>query len=409
MIKRLIILTIAGILHVACTSSSLFQPIGTNLGNPLTLAVNAATSRLYVVNSNNKDLYNNGSVQVYNITTPTAPALVGTAATDSFSSQIYIDTVNQFLYTPNRINETITSTSGQLLQVNINEASISFMGVTSSTAGGSPFGIACCYPAAGQALVASLAGVLNAYTLGAGAPTMTSTNLSTTANDGTVYTNPAVNQLAIIGAQAFVTMPAGNILVVNLGSLGGTGNAVDYVITGVNSPSGIATDGTFVYVLAVQTVNNVLVPQLLVLNPAALSGATGTTAINQPVDTTAGLQVAALTVGDGTTTADPQQVVVGTNYVFVSNMGEDTVTVIQCTGPGGGAATIPTCTTATAELSRGTFAVNSNVAVGDQPFGMATLTPAGTDTYLYVANVQSNTISIIDLSTLTVAATFTGP
>lgn len=384
MIKRLALLTIAGVLHAACTSSSLFQPIGTNLGNPLMLAVNAATSRLYVVNSNNKDLYSNGSVQVYNITAPTAPTLVGTAATDSFSGQIYLDTVNQFLYTPNRINETINSTSGQLLQVNINEASASFMGVTSSTAGGSPFGITCCDPSA-QALVASLAGVLNAYTLGAGAPTMTSTNLSTTANDGTVYTNPAVNQSVIIGAQAFVTIPAGNILVVNLNKLNGTDNPVDYVITGVTSPRGIATDGTLLYVADVETINGATTPVLDIINPATLTAQTGnTTATNVAMST---ILVAQPTMGNGTINTDPEQVVVGTTYVFVSCMGDDLVTVVN----------------------KAAQTVNTNITVGDQPFGMATLTPAGADTYLYVANIQDNTISIIDLSTLTVAATYAGP
>jgi YVTN family beta-propeller protein len=388
MSRRTLFLILVGFLYTACTSSSLFQPIGTRLGNPLMLAVNATTSRLYVVNSNNKDLYSNGSVQVYNITSPTAPTLVGTAATDSFSSQIYLDTVNQFLYTPNRINETINSTSGQVLQVNINEASASFMGVTSSTAGGSPFGIACCDPA-GQALVASLAGVLNAYTLGAGAPTMTSTNLSTTASDGTVYTNPAVNQLAIIGAQAFVTIPAGNILVVNLSKLGGSANPVDYVITGVISPRGIATDGTLLYVADVETINGVTTPVLNILNPAlnsggmpALSG--NTTATNVAMSTILAKQ---LTMGNGTVNTDPEQVVVGTTYVFVSCMGDDLVTVVNKTAQ----------------------TVNSNITVGDQPFGMATLTPAGADTFLYVANVQDNTLSIIDLATLAVAATYAGP
>lgn len=372
----------------ACATSNIFPAIGTNLGNPLMLAVNSTTARLYVNNSNNRDLYNQGSIQIYNITAPAAPVLVGTQATLSFSSEIYLDTVNQFLYTPNRYGTGNASDTNNLLQVNIDEASASFLTVGTTATDATPFGAACCDPT-GRLLVPTLAGTLDAVTIGAGAPTLASYTLTTTANDGTIYTNPPVSQLAIIGAQAFVTMPSNNILVVNLNKLGTAGSPVDYVITNVTSPRGIATDGTLIYVPAIQTVAGNSVPQLLILNPASLVAlpAGNTTATNMPVDTTAGLQQAAITMGLGTITTDPEQVVVGNDFVFVTNTGDDMVTVVN----------------------RTTQAFYANIPVGDQPFGMALYSPAAVDTTLYVANQLDNSITIIDVVTSAVTATFTGP
>lgn len=384
MFRRVLFTISVVLLYTACATSSIFPSIGNKLGNPLTLAVNSAAARLYVINGNTKDAYSTGSVQVYNITAPAAPTLVSTAVMDSFSSQIYLDVANQFLYTPNRYSANTTATSDRLLQVNINEASTGFMTITSATAGANPFGITCCTPA-GLALAAALGGELDSYSLGTGAPGVTATSLNTTASDGTVYTNPQASQVAIIGAQAFVTLPTGNVFVVNLSKLGGGVSPVDYVITGVTSPRGIATDGTLIYLLSVQTSAGTSTPQLLILNPATLTARTGnTTATNVDVTT---LQVKALTMGGGTTTTDPEQVVVGTNLIFVSNTGDDSVTVVN----------------------RAAQTVNASIAVGDQPFGMAIYSPAGTDTHLYVANVLGNTISIIDIAALSVAATFTGP
>lgn len=371
------------LLGASCTSSTLFPPIGTNLGNPLMLAVDSTAARLYVNNSNNTDIYNNGSIQVYNITTPAAPTLVGTAATDSFSGELYLDTVNKFLYTPNRYTTTISSPTGQLLQVNIDEAATGFLSVVTTAADANPFGIACCDPSL-NLVMTSLSGVLDAVTIGAGAPTIAATNLSTTADDGTVYTNPPVSQIAILGTMAYITMPI-NLMVVDLTKLGGAVNPVTYIITGINSPRSVATDGTNIYVTDVETINNVVTPVLDILNPALLPAPASTTQATNVAEST--LQVVQLTMGNGTVNTNPEQIVVGTNYIFVSCQGDDLVTVVN----------------------RAAQTVNTNITVGDQPFGMALYSPAGVDTDLYVANIQSNSISIIDIASLAVVGTYTSP
>ncbi len=408
MLKRMALIFWVGLFHVACTSSSIFPSIGTHLGNPLTLAVNSAAARLYVNNSNNKDFYSEGSIQVYNIAAPAAPSLVGTQTTLSFSGQIYLDTVNQFLYTPNRYPTGTSTTVNNLLQVNINEASGSFRTVTQVAMDNNPFGI---FPNPsdpyGRVFSPTLSGTLDSFAIGAGAPTLTSYNLTFTDSNGLTYTNPVLSELAIIGTQAFVPIVTGSIAVVNTTELGSASNAVDYVITGVTAPRGIATDGSYLYVANVDSNS---VPSLLVLDPYSMRDTrTASTAQVIPI-TNSGVTVKQLTLGTGTSTTDPREVLVATNYVFVTNMGDDSITVIQCTATGGGATTISTCVSpGTTPPTAGTFAVNKSIAVGDQPFGMATLAPAGVDTHLYVANVQDNTISIIDLATLTVAATYAGP
>jgi YVTN family beta-propeller protein len=75
---------------------------------------------------------------------------------------------------------------------------------------------------------------------------------------------------------------------------------------------------------------------------------------------------------------------VGTNSIFVSNQDDDTVSVI----------------------SRATNAVTNTITVGDQPFGMALYSPGGVDTHLFVANIQSNTVSVIDLASMSVVGTY---
>lgn len=388
MLKRLAVAMAIAVGLAGCATNNIFPPIGTNLGNPLTFAINSATARLYVNNSNDRDLYSQASIQVYNIAAPAAPVLLGTQVVLSFSGEMYLDTVNQFVYAPNRYGTGATSTINNLLQINVDEASANFLTVGETVSDLSPFGIACCDTTA-RLLMPTLAGTLEAVAIGAGAPVLTSYNLTTTSDDTNVYTNPPVSQLAIIGTQAFVTMPANNILVVNLNNLGGAVSPVDYVITNVVNPRGIATDGTLIYVLAMQTVNSVAVPQLLIIDPTKLTGhVAGTAATTMPVDTTAGLQQAALTMGLGTSITDPEQVVVGTNYVFVANSGDNSVTVVNKAAP---------------------QSVNTNIAVGTQPFGMAIYSPAGVDTTLYVANQLGNSLSIIDIATLAVTATFTGP
>ncbi|PIR21500.1 MAG: hypothetical protein COV45_01765 [Deltaproteobacteria bacterium CG11_big_fil_rev_8_21_14_0_20_47_16] len=386
--KRFALMACVVVAVTSCASQAdVFGPIGSNLGSPLTLLVNSATGRLYVNNSNNLVAYNGGSLQVYSIATPAAPDLVATASTYSFSSQMYLDATNKFLYTPNRYNVTGIATNNQLLQINIDEASASFLGVTSINSDLNPFGIACCDPSS-RMLAPTLSGTLDAYTtVSSGTPTLTSYNLSFTDSNGIVYTNPPVNQLTIIGSQAFVTVPSGGILVVNLDKLGSGANIVDYIITGVNAPRGIATDGTYLYVADVETISDATVPLLVILDPSTLTALSGNTAATSVSGATTPVFVAQLTMGNGVSTTDPEEVTVGTDYVFVTNSGEDSVTIVN----------------------RVAQTVNTTVSVGDQPFGMAIYSPGGTDSTLYVANIRANTISILDIPTLAVTATFTGP
>ena len=81
----------------------------------------------------------------------------------------------------------------------------------------------------------------------------------------------------------------------------------------------------------------------------------------------------------------PQEVLLTTDYLFVTNMDDDTVSVIDLA----------------------TNTVITTIAVGDAPFSQALYQDlAGDDKYVYVGNIESNTISIIDIATLSVVATY---
>lgn len=386
--KRWRILTcVLAMVSVGCASANIFAPIGTQLANPLTIAINSTTNRAYVINSNNTILYQTGSVQVFNIVTPTVPVLVSSAQMLSFSGQIYLDTVNQFLYTPNRYAANTLTTTDQVIQVNINEASPTFMAQTNFTSGANSFGIACCDPNS-RFLVASQGGEVDAYTPVA-SPVLTATNLSTTTDAGVVITNPNVDQIAISGTQAFVTSQSGNMLILNLTKLIAGVNPVDYVVTGISNPRAVASDGTNIYVSDVETPNGTTTPILLVLSLASLPTAPANNAptVTVPV---ASLQTGAVTqiaLGNNTATTNPQQIQLTTSYIAVSCMGDDLITLIN----------------------RPALTINSNIAVGDQPYGMALYSPGAVDTNLFVVNSQANSISIIDLTTLTVTGTYNSP
>lgn len=62
----------------ACTSSDIFPSIGNHMANPAHIVIDAANNRGYLINSNNKVLYDTGSLQVFDLTDPSAPELLDT-------------------------------------------------------------------------------------------------------------------------------------------------------------------------------------------------------------------------------------------------------------------------------------------------------------------------------------------
>ena len=357
-------------LATACAQSgSIFPEPGDNIATPNAMAIDVATGRLYLVNSNAKVLYDwqKGSFQVYDIADPLAPVLVRTSETASFSGQIYLDAATSHTYVPNRFSESEATTEDRLYIFDVDEASANFGSFVEEPAGRDAYAIACCYPA-NRAWVTTSLNELEYYDLTDIGPPG-SIDLETTLDTGGELSQVEVNHVAIVGTQAFLSREYGGVVVVNLDDAGVTGTR------------GIAAEGNSVWVVGEGNecgddyCRFVLLLDVSILTP--LSDNTVTYQVDKDV---AGILVQLIEVGE-----NPQEVLLTTDYAFVTNQDDDTVSVID----------------------RLTNLVTTTITVGDEPFSMALYTTlAGEEKYLYVGNVESNTISIIDITTLTVVATY---
>jgi len=376
-------LIIIAFLASSCAQSqSIFPEPGQNLATPSSMAVDVATGRLYVVNSNSKVLYDwqRGSFQVYDIADPLAPALMLTTDTSSFSGQIYLDQATSRAYVPNRFSESEATVEDRLYIFNVDEASANFGSVTEEPAGRDAYAIDCCYPA-NRAWVTTSLGELQYFDLAnIGKPN--SISLETQLDTGGSLTHAEVNHITRMDPLAYLSREYGGILIVNLDDAGVAGSvAVDYWISDIPNPRGIANDGTDIWIVGegnecdTQWCRFVMVLDVSILTP--LSDNSFTYQVDKE---DAGLLLARIEVGK-----NPQEILLTTEYAFVTNQDDDTVSVI----------------------SRLSNQVVATIEVGDEPFSLALYTtPAGEEKYLYVGNVESNTISIIDIPTLSVVATY---
>ncbi len=361
---------------MGCAADDIFPAIENNLANPLYITIDSNLNRAYLINSNNKYYYDTGALHVLDISTPTAPSLVtnGVTVLDSFSGETYLDSANGFLYTANRLSDDNQDTTDRLLKINIDEASANFLNIDELTAGDNPFAMAA--DLVNSILyVSNLGGTLDYYSLPEPS-TPTSMSLADIAlSDETIIETSEPRDMAIIGSQAFVTLSDGGIFVIDLSEYD-----VDYYISDLASPRGIATDGAYLFVANAEIDdNNDYTYRLFVLDPSTLtvrSENTDVTIVDKDDDS--------LLTAEVEIDADPEEVLVSTDYIFVTNYDADSVTV----------------------TNRVDFTKNTDITVGDEPFGMAVYSPAGVDTHLFVTNVQNNSVSIIDLSTLAVAATY---
>lgn len=358
---------------LSCASDDIFPSIGTSLANPFEIVVDSGANRAYLVNSNNKVLYDTGSFQVLDISAPAAPVRVNTTELDSFSGQAYPDAAGGYIYLTNRMSDNNQDTQDNILRININEASADFLAVETFADGSNPFGIA--YDATSANLyVAADSSTVGYFPLGSPESITSLSFVDLSISDGSTLYSSTLRDIAILGRQAFITRSSGGVLVVDLDE-----NNVDYYISDITTPRDIAAGGAFIYVTSNELSGSTIVPTLFVLNPATLTALAGNTATTLIDKDDAGILTASIEVG-----TDPQEIEVATDYVFVSNMGADTVSVIN----------------------RAANTKTTDITVGDEPFGMAVYSPGGIDTHLYVTNIQSNTVSIIDIGTLAVAATY---
>jgi len=365
-----------------CATSSIFQPLGDNISSPNGIVVDAATNRLYLVNSNSNVLYDwhQGSIQIYDISDPLHPQLMNTVPTDSFSGEAVLDSARKLLYVTNRFSEQKTVTEDHLLALNIDEGSSDFLALNSIIVDKDPYGLACCYTA-DRMWIATGGNALDYRDLGTS--TGGSTSLLRSISNGGTFTDSETSFITLKGNQAFLQRIRGGVLVMNLDEVDdATKNPVDYWIEDFNNPQDVANDGTYLYVVDEEIIDNEWSPLLFVIDPSSLVPLTDNETTQAKDKETDNLVVAQIQVAK-----QPQRVFLTSKYAFVTCNNEDNdgiVSVIDLT--------------ARAKIA--------DITVGREPFGMALYAPGGVEKYLYVGNVESNTLSIIDIESLTVVGTY---
>lgn len=377
----IIFILLTTLLGSCAKKSDVFPDVGENIASPTAIILDVAANRLYLVNSNDKVLYDStqGNFQVYDITNPLAPTLVNTAQTLSFSGQVYLDTVNKLAWVPNRYTADSQATTDRLYKFNLDEASASFLSFTESALSRDAYAIQCCYPASRVWITTSMQELQ--YVDLNGDLTAGAISLLTTLDNGGQITHAESSYEVLKNNQAFLTRQWGGIMVVNLDEAGATNSVpVDYWISDIEVPRGLGLDSNLLYVVGEGNINDVWTPYLLILDTASLDSTTtntNTAVIDKEDD---GLLQATIQVGNS-----PQEVLLTTQYAFVTNQADDTVSVID----------------------KGARAVVATIAVGDEPITMALYTtPAGVEQYVYVGNISANTLSVIDIPTLSVVATW---
>lgn len=372
-----------------CDSGVLFEEITpTDLAAPIAVAVDTAKRRAYVVNSNNNFEFTTTHFSILDLADPANPALLDHPANPipfpNFSGQIHLDAAAGVAYMPNRASDNPDDITDVLLAINVDEGSADFGRVDQFTAGENPFGVACC-DALGRLYVVNSGGegdgTLDIYDP-ADLSTFVRLSLAVASDDFGTFNGEESTEAVLLGDRAFVTSRFGNIYVINTGEIGDTSkNPIDAVVFNDDDGDyrGIATDGTRLYVADADENTNDGLPALRVIDPALIP------VVDTDVPTILELDIAAVQTAliplpeEG----QPNEVAVLNGRAYVSNQDDDTVSVVDLA----------------------TNALVTNIAVGEEPFGITPFTLDGAG-FVYVTNLRSNSISIIDPATNTVINTF---
>jgi YVTN family beta-propeller protein len=359
-----------------------FGDVGEKLAGPSAMVFNAAADRMYLVNSNDRVLYDwrQGNFQVLDVTNPLAPVLVKSARTLSFSGQIYLDEVTSRAIVPNRFSDNDSSVTDLMYSFSTDEAvPEDLLSYTTATMGLNSYAIACCYPARTAWITTSLT-ELQYVDLDGGLLSPSSVSLVMYLDTGETLSVSEAYHVVLRDNQAILTRDGGGIMFVNLDKRGVAGaTPVDYMIADVGLVRGLAYRNDRIYVVGEGDLDGYK-RYLLVIDVTALTPLVDNSSTKKLDKDNDGLLVALIEVGN-----NPQEVLLTDDYAFVTNMDDDTVSVVELA----------------------TNAVVKTITVGDAPFSLALYKDgAGDDKYVYVGNIESNTISIIDVATLSVAATY---
>jgi len=373
----------AAVVLAGCAKSQdVFEDVGEDVAGPSAMLVDADSGRLYLVNSNSRVLYDwhQGNFQVLDISDPTAPELIKSVPTRGFSGGIYFDKAASKIYMPNRYSADESDETGELYLFSTDESDPDkLLEYTISDIGKDAFSIACCHPAGRMWLTTSQNKIQYIDIGGDLAPRDIS--LLTTFDDGSSLGWAETYHMVINANQGFLTRRGSGVMIMNLDEAGvADAYPMDYFIQDLQNPLGVAYREGILYVVGMGDEDGEWRKYLALLDVSALTPVSGNKRTKKLDKDDEGILLAMIDVGE-----NPQEVLLSTDYAFVTNIDDDTVSVI--------------------DLSK--RKVVKTIEVGEEPFSLGLCTYGGEeDSYLYVGNVQSNTLSIIDLVTLEVVATY---
>lgn len=246
---------------VHCAGPSVFQPIPLNatppvIIQPIYFGIDEINKRGYLINSNNTVLYSDGSLIVFDLTNPIAPSVVRSVSLLNFSGQAYLDTNTKYLYATNRLNQSKNDNNDQILKINIDETSSNFLTYQQFQTGNNPFGIA----SDGTNLFVVNQQSLDFFLL-SNLSSRTEVNFNILVNDNSIPNTVNTRQMAISpsGNYLYVSNEGGPVLILNKSQIPppnqteplttGTNNSVDYIIAGTNSTIGITSDTQNIYIV----------------------------------------------------------------------------------------------------------------------------------------------------------------
>ncbi len=377
----------------ACAGAPIFPDISLSttepvLAQPIFMSIDENRNRGYLINSNNVVDYNNASLMVLDLTNPVAPVVLDVVSLQNFSGQAYLDTANQFLYIANRLSANVDDAIDQIIQVNVNEASSEYLSMVQYATDGNPFGITsdgtniyvACIGSADRLLLSNL-----------NVRTQVSFNVQN--NLGVTLNTSGTRELALSpsGQYLFVTNRTDRMLILdtnqipipdpNLAVTLGGSVAVVYDLGNTLSTRGIVSDSNYIYVVDGAT------PALKILAEQNLPTNTSGVPIEIPISS--------LVVAEIALNQNPNEVAVDSLndrvYTTIADSNElsvvDTNSLTQI-------ALIPLASV-----------LPVNVDQGINPFGVSVGHFGGVP-YIYVMNLNSNNVSIINGNTLSVVATF---
>ncbi|MCE9624824.1 MAG: hypothetical protein K8R69_05135, partial [Deltaproteobacteria bacterium] len=299
-LKKIFLLSASLIFLGACAEGSIFQPIPLTLNpvllaNPIALVASNTAQRLYVVNSNNQVLWLDASFIIMDISNPTNPTAIAAISIPNFSGNILLDEARGFVYLPNRQSDSSADLVDQVVRININEASPTFLEVQQFDSGADPFGgffdgVDSLYVAAdSEALRYNVNNMLG----------FSKVDLKVKTAQGREITADDTRELSLSpsGDTLFVTNRTDSMLILNVnemtaptlaGELDLGTEPVDYIVDGTNSTRGATRDSQYVYVV------DGAPAALRIMTDANLTPVSGA-----PQEITTGsLQVAAIPVGN---------------------------------------------------------------------------------------------------------------